>query len=95
MSVQPKLITLNDFNPRDTNNPFVALSFVKFIGGGELLVVINDEVLKAIIEVYGEDGEKEIVRMVDRGQVFISQAERVLGLERYKEVGKSIPCEWE
>ena len=31
--------------------------------------------------------------MVDRGQIFQSQAERVLGADKYREVGKLVPCE--
>ncbi len=32
--------------------------------------------------------------MVDREQVFISQAERILGSDRFKEIGVLVPCEW-
>jgi len=92
MSTSPKLITLNDFDPRDQTNPLNNILFLKNIGK-ETLCVFDDKVLLALIEVYQEDGEIEIVKMVDRGQVFQSQAERLLGVDRYKEVGMIVPCE--
>jgi len=92
MSVQPKLITLKDYNPSDKSNPMNDLMYARFLGADEL-AVIDDEVLYAIADVFKEEGEKEIIRMVDRGQVFHSQAERILGEEKYNEVGKLIPCE--
>jgi len=94
MSVQPSLITLKDYNPSDKSNPMNDLMYAKFLGADKLSV-IDDEVLYVIIDVFKEEGKKEIIRMVDRGQVFQSQARRILGEERYNEVGKLIPCEWD
>ena len=94
MSVQPYLITLKDYNPNDKSNPMNDLMYAKFLGTDKLSV-IDDEVLYAIVDVFKEEGEKEIIRMIDRGQVFQSQAERILGEEKYNEVGKLIPCEWD
>lgn len=54
--------------------------YVQYLGKDELSI-IDDNVLYAIIQKYGEEGEKEIIKMVDRGQVFQSQAQRVLGGE--------------
>ena len=95
MSVQPKLITLNEYNPRNSEKePINSIYFIHTFGKDQLSV-FADEVLKALVEVYKEDGEIEIVKMVGRGQVFQSQAERVLGAKRYKEVGKLVPCQWD
>jgi len=94
MGVQPRLITLNEFNPRDKLNPLTShLMYVQYLGKDELSV-IDDAVLYALIEEYGLDGEEEIVKMVYRGQVFQSQAERVLSVDRYMEVGKLVSCKW-
>jgi len=87
MSVQPRLITLDEFNPNDTS-----LMYVEYLGKNEL-AVIDDAILYALIEKYKLEGEKEIIKMVDRGQIFQSQAERVLGADKYREVGKLVPCE--
>ena len=93
MSVQPRLITLDEFNPNDTSNPLASdLMYVEYLGKNEL-AVIDDAILYALIEKYGLEGEKEIIKMVDRGQIFQSQAERVLGVDKYREVGKLVPCE--
>jgi hypothetical protein len=50
--------------------------------------------LLAIIEVYGEEGEDGIIRMVDRRQISQEDAEDVLG-DKYEAVVKRVPCEWD
>ncbi len=93
MSVQPKLLTLDEYNPLKPTNPIMEnLMYVQFLGKDEL-TAIHDSVLYAIIEKFKYKGEEEIIRMVDRGQIFQSQAKRVLGENRYEEIGKTIPCE--
>ena len=94
MRTQPVLITLKDYNPYDKSNPMNDLIYVEFLRMDKLSV-IDDEVLYAIIDVFKEEGEKEIIKMVDRGQVFQSQAERILGADRYLEVCRMVPCEWD
>ena len=94
MRTQPVLITLKDYNPYDKSNPMNDLIYVEFLGMDKLSV-IDDEVLYAIIDVFKEEGEKEIIKMADRGQVFLSQAKRVLGEDIYRKVCKMVPCKWD
>lgn len=86
MAIQPKLITLKDCD-------LSKLEDIASIGNTELSVFSND-VLNEIIKRFNKDGEIEIIKMVDRGQIFQSQAKRVLGEEKYIEIGKLVPCEW-
>lgn len=69
------------------------LEDIASIGNTELSV-FSDEVLNEFIKRFGLDGEIEIIKMVDRGQVFQTQAKRVLGEEKYQKIGKLVPCEW-
>lgn len=86
MAIQPKLITLEDCD-------LSKLEDIASIGNAELSV-FSDDVLNGIIKRFVVDGEIEIIKMVDRGQIFQSQAKRVLGEDRYEEIGKLVPCEW-
>ena len=88
------LITLKDYNPYNKSNPMNDLIYVEFLGMDRISVVDN-EVLYAIIDVFKEEGEKEIIKMADRGQVFLSQARRVLGEEAYDKVCGLVPCVWD
>lgn len=90
---QLKVLTLKDYNPHDKKIVMDSLSFVKFLTKDEF-AVIDDEVLYAIIEVYGEKSKDEIMRMVDRGQIFQSQAESVLK-DDFLTVSKRVLCEWD
>ena len=86
MAKQPKLITLEDCD-------LSKLEDIANIGNTELSVFSND-VLYEIVKKFNKDGEIEIIKMVDRGQVSQSQAKRVLGEDKYNEIGKLVPCEW-
>jgi hypothetical protein len=86
MAIQPKLITLEDCD-------LSKLEDIALIGNTELSV-FSDDVLNEIIKRFDKDGEIEIIKMVDRGQIFQSQAKRVLGEDKYQKIGKLIPCEW-
>lgn len=86
MARQLKLLTLSDC---DLSN----LEDIKLIGITELSV-FSDEVLYEIIKRFDEEGKKEIIRMLDRGQVSQRQVERVLGENEYERVGRLVPCEW-
>lgn len=89
-----KLITLDVFNPLDLKNPLTGLMHIQHLGRDEKeIIAIDDEVLLAIIEAYGEEGENEIMRMVDRGQISLDDAIFILG-DKYETVSKRVPCEW-
>jgi len=92
MRVQPKLITLNDYNPNETSDPRNSLIRVQFLGA-DRLSVIDDEVLEAIIKINGNEGKLEIIRMEDRGQIFSNHAKRILG-DEYGKFSKQIPVNW-
>jgi hypothetical protein len=93
MSKRPKIITLEDYNPADNSDGRNNIAMAKHLGENSF-AVIDDQVLKAIVEANGEEGEEEIIRMADRGQISIEDAVFVLG-DRYEIVAKKIPCEWE
>lgn len=92
---QPKLLTLNDFNPENQDDPMNHLIYVRFLGENDTVpVVIANEVLYSIVKQYGEDGKDEIMKMVDRGQISQEDAEDVLG-DEYEIVASRVPCVWE
>lgn len=86
MARQLKLLTLSECD-------LSKLEDIKLIGIAELSV-FSDEILYEIIKRFDEKGKKEIIRMMDRGQIFRTQAERVLGEDEYMRVAKLVPCEW-
>jgi hypothetical protein len=92
MSKQPKIITLNEYNPMDKSDAKNNITMAKHLGENSF-AIIDDEVLKAIVEANGEEGEEEIIRMADRGQISIEDAVFVLG-SKYELVAKKVPCEW-
>lgn len=55
--------------------------------------ILSDEFCHAIIDRYGNDGKIEIIKMEDRGQIFGSQAKRLLG-EEYREFSRQVPVDW-
>ncbi len=88
--IQPDIITINEFNPREKNKyPFVAIQYI----GKYKVVSIDDEILHSIVDTYGIEGENEIIRMIDRGQISQDDAVDILA-EKYKEATKRVPCEW-
>jgi hypothetical protein len=92
MRKRPKIITLNEYNPVDNSDSKNNIIMAKHLGENSF-AVIDDQVLKAIVEANGEKGEEEIIRMADRGQISIEDAVFVLG-DRYEIVAKKVPCEW-
>ena len=65
------------------------LMYARFLGWN----AIADKVLYSIIEQFRRDGEDEIMRMVDRGQISQEDAEDVLS-DKYETVASRVPCEW-
>lgn len=85
---QIKLITLNEFDPDDKDRfPF---DEIKNIGINQMPCMIDEKILTRIVEVYQEDGEKELIRMIDRGQISQEDAESVLG-DKYVSVATQVP----
>lgn len=79
---QIKLITLADFNPfNEKKHPFSA---IKKIGKDEMPCMISSDILDGIFENYEDKGGKEIIRMIDRGQISQEDAKAVLG-EKYSD----------
>jgi len=92
MNKQPKIITLSDYNPMNSTESNNNIVWARFLGKEEF-AVIDDEVLKAIVKANGIEGEKEILRMADRGQISLDDAKFILA-DRYEIVAKTVPCEW-
>lgn len=87
---QIKLITLNDFDPGNKDKyPF---NEIKNIGVNQKPCMINEKVLIKIVETYQDEGEKELIRMIDRGQISQEDAESILG-DKYVSVAIQIPVE--
>lgn len=92
MSVQPRLITLNEYNPRDKSVSSNDIIWAKFLAKDEF-AVIDDGILEAIVEVNKQEGEDEIIKMADRGQISLNDAMHILG-NKYEIVAKRVSCEW-
>ena len=87
---QIKLITLNDFDPGNkTRFPF---SEIKNIGKNKMPCLIDEKVLIQIVKIYQSEGEKELINMIDRGQISQEDAEFVLG-DKYVSVATQVPVD--
>ncbi|WP_434581543.1 hypothetical protein MLC52_05325 [Sulfurimonas sp. NW15] len=83
-----KEITLQDWDVYDDNNKFefLALQGIKPHEG------LSDEFCLAVMDKYGDRGKEEIIRMEDRGQIFLRQAQRLLG-DEYVTFSRRVPVE--